>query len=46
MTTVLLVVSIFIDIGLGGAAWKHAKRVEEKVDKLDIRMIHLEGKQS
>ena len=41
-TTILVAVSLLVDIGLGGKAWSHAKKVEHMVVKLDERLARLE----
>lgn len=43
MTTVLIIVSIAIDIGLGGAAWRKTNKMDIKLDTLVNRVVVLEG---
>jgi len=44
MTTVLIMISIAIDIGLGGAAWRKTNKMDIKLDTLTNRMVVLEGR--
>ncbi len=43
MTTVLIIVSIAIEIGLGGAAWRKTTKMDIKLDTLVNRVVVLEG---
>ena len=39
LTTVLILASIIVDIGLGGAAYKHTKLLEKKLDALEKKIF-------
>lgn len=41
-TTVLILIGMIVDVGLGAAAYKHAHRVEFMVKKIDERVARLE----
>lgn len=41
-TTILLLISLAVDLGMGAAAYKHAVKVEGMVKKLDERVAKLE----
>ena len=43
MTTILIIVSIAIDIGLGAGAWRKTNKMDEKLDTLVNRVVALEG---
>lgn len=43
-TSILVLIGMLVDVGLGAAAYKHAHKVESMVKKVDERVERLENK--